>query len=92
MTRFTQGKSLDHLMDMLANCEPGSVNHSQVTAEITFMQINMQNEALASQKIAADAQVKAANAAIMNARYMLASVIFAALSAMIAAIGVWLHH
>lgn len=95
LARFAQGKSLDELTDMLANCELGSVQHSQVTAELTLMQIHMQTEALEAQRLAAEAEMKAANAAESaakaaraNLKYMLWSVLVAAASTAITAAGI----
>ena len=88
MARFGDGKTLDQLIDALANCEVGSIRHGEVMAEITYKQIHLQIASLESQRLAAEAETKAADAAIANTKYMFWSVIFAAASATITAVSV----
>jgi hypothetical protein len=82
------GYSLEDLASSTGNAEPGSINHTAGMAKFTFRQTKAQIAASDAQIEAARAETKAANAAITsahaaekNAKYMLWSVIAAALSA-----------
>lgn len=86
---------LDEIAAALGRAAPGSQTHSAMLAELNLRQTLAQIEATEAQKKAADAEKQAADAAIqtadatrLNAKYMLLSVIAAAVSAIITALGV----
>ena len=70
---------MQELTDYISQSTPGSIMHSNGMAELTRRQYLATLEATSAQK-------DAANAAISNARYMLASVIVAAIAAVFSAI------
>ena len=55
--------TLEEITARLANCEPGSVAHSQMTAEMGRRQFTARLEVMHAQKRAADAEMEAAQAA-----------------------------
>jgi hypothetical protein len=88
-----KGLSLDDLMNLMGNCEPGSVRHGGGMAELERRRFLAERETGDAQKRAAIAEEKAANAAIetaghaeRNAKYMLWSVFAATASAFISLI------
>jgi hypothetical protein len=81
--------SLDDLAKWTGDAQPGSINHTAGMADLTRRQIIGQIEATEAEK-------RAAGASERNAKYMLWSVIAAAISAIAAlvstAIAVFGHH
>jgi multidrug resistance efflux pump len=82
--------TLDELTGWMSNAQPGSVRHGQALAELERRRFLAERETGDAQLRAAVAEEKAANAAIetahhaeKNAKYMLWSVVMAALSAFI---------
>jgi hypothetical protein len=85
--------SLEDLASHTGNAQPGSLNHTAGMAEFTFRQTKAQLEASEAQIIASHAETKAAEAAVKgtaaaerNAKYMLASVVVAAIAAIASAV------
>jgi hypothetical protein len=91
MAKEVKDMDLNELVQLMSLRED-SPQHLAAKAEITARQIRIQREATEAQKLAADAEklaadasVRSAQAAERNAKYMLASVIVAALAAIAAA-------
>ena len=88
MTFFPSTLSLEDLASWTGNAGSTSVNHTAGMAEFTFRQTQAQLKASEAQiraseaeELAAQAAIKGTAAAERNAKYMLASVIVAAVSA-----------
>jgi len=93
--RTLRAMSFDALVDWMGRSEPDSPNHNMRMAELRFRELLLQVrsseaqiKAAESEKIAADAVVEGTEAAQRNAKYMLASVVVAALAALFSAISV----
>jgi hypothetical protein len=87
--------SLDALLLWMGRSQPNSTNHDMGMAELRFREIKLQMEssqaqirAAEAERLAAEASVKGAVAAERNAKYMFASVIVAALAALVSATSV----
>src|SRR5260370_28146987 len=87
---------LEQLASWTGNAQPGSINHTAGLAEFTFRQTKAQLAASEAQIRAANAEVEAAQAATAtahatekNAKYMLASVIVAAVAAIASAVSAY---
>jgi hypothetical protein len=86
---------LDDLLSWTGRSDPTSLNHNMGMAELRFREIKLQMEssqaqiaAAEAEKLAADAAVRGTAATERNAKYMLVSVIVAALAALVSAISV----
>jgi hypothetical protein len=93
--RTLRAMSFDAVVDWMGRSEPDSINHNMGMAELRFRELLLQVrsseaqiKAAESEKIAADAAVEGTKATEKNARYMLASVVVAALAALVSAISV----
>jgi hypothetical protein len=96
--RLLREMSLDDLARFGEKAEVGSVDHGRMMAELTRRQTIAQIEATQAQKIASEAEEKAAKAIVetalhteRSANYLFWSVIAATLSTMITAAGVLFH-
>jgi hypothetical protein len=81
-----RGMKLDEVLSWTGRNDPGSPNHDRGMAELRFREIGLQMKSSEAQIEAANAQKKAADAAVTNNYYLLASVIVAALAAVMSAI------
>jgi hypothetical protein len=86
---------LEDVLSWTGRNDPASPNHDRGMAELRFREIVLQMKSSEAQiaaadaeKLAADAAVKGTAAAERNAKYMLASVIVAALAALVSAVSV----
>jgi hypothetical protein len=79
---------LEDVLSWMGRSDPASPNHDRGMAELRFREITLQMKSSEAQIAAADAEKRAADAAVesagatkLNAKYMLWSVIAAAVSA-----------
>jgi hypothetical protein len=84
---------LTDVISWMGRNDPSSPNHDRGMAELRFREITLQMkssqaqiEAAEAEKLAATAAVQGTAAAQRNARYMFASVVVAALAALVSAV------
>jgi hypothetical protein len=81
-----RGMSVEDLLEWMGRSDPGSPNHDRGMAELRFREIVLQMKTSEAQFDAANAQNNAVGAAVTNNHYVLASIIIAALAAVMSSI------